>query len=143
ARKCIEEFVREHVPPDADGQVRRAVHRFAIVAAAGELATEWGITGWPAGEAEEATRRLFADWLRERGGSEAAEISAGIAAVRTFLDRHGASRFAVLDGPEEQIIDRAGFREKGKDGTTFYVLPTVWRDQILVGHDAAHVAAEM
>ena len=40
----------------AAGQVKRGALRFALVAAAGELATEAGLTGWPQGEATRATQ---------------------------------------------------------------------------------------
>lgn len=41
----------EFASPDDEGQARRAASRFAVLALAGELATEYGVTGWPAAEA--------------------------------------------------------------------------------------------
>ena len=37
-----------------DGQVKRAAARFAMLALAGELATSYGVTGWPEGAATAA-----------------------------------------------------------------------------------------
>lgn len=45
------------VPEGASGQAERVAARFALVAVAGELATEAGLTGWPAGESERAARK--------------------------------------------------------------------------------------
>jgi len=43
------------------GQDTRAAARFALLAMAGELATEYGVTGWAPGQAR---RDLLADELR-------------------------------------------------------------------------------
>jgi hypothetical protein len=45
-REAVNRFIKEHVDPGADGQVERAAKRFGLIAAAGELATELGVTGW-------------------------------------------------------------------------------------------------
>src|SRR6185369_9756842 len=44
------------IPEAASGQVERVGSRFALVGAAGELATAAGLTGWPPGESERAAR---------------------------------------------------------------------------------------
>ena len=79
--------------PQADGQVGRVAARFALVAAAGELATALGILPWPEGEASAAAARCFNDWLAARGDSGPEEIASGIRQVRAFLELHGSSRF--------------------------------------------------
>jgi uncharacterized protein (DUF927 family) len=143
AREAKADFINS-IPKDADGQVQRAAGRFALVAAAGELATAFGITGWAEGQAEQAARRMFQYWLRGRCGTGPAEITAGIAAVRSFLEAHGASRFLpktgeLVSGP----IKRAGFYEKDGDGRRYFILPGVWEDEILAGHDARSVGRAM
>ena len=45
------EFCRKYVPEKATGQIERAAGRFSLVAAAGELATAYGLTGWETGAA--------------------------------------------------------------------------------------------
>ena len=45
------------IPANAGGQVERVGARFALVGAAGEMATAAGLTGWPAGESEQARHR--------------------------------------------------------------------------------------
>jgi hypothetical protein len=93
-----------NVPAQADGQVVRVAARFALVAAAGELATALGILPWPAGEASVASSRCFNDWLVARGDKGPEEISAGIRQVRSFLEMHGSSRFEEA-WPKDTRID--------------------------------------
>jgi putative DNA primase/helicase len=50
-RRMVEDFVKAEVPCGADGQIIRAAQRFGLIAAAGELATQLGVTGWRASEA--------------------------------------------------------------------------------------------
>lgn len=86
-----------HVPPGADGQVQGAARRFALVAVAGELATEACVTGWPAGAAE-AAAAVLRDWLAERGGTGSREDRDVADKLRWFIGAHGQSRFETVDG---------------------------------------------
>ncbi|WP_297367329.1 DUF927 domain-containing protein [Acidocella sp.] len=83
--------------PDATGQVRSVARRFALVAVAGELATEGGVTGWAAGEAEEAAGRMFRAWLAARGSTGAREDMQAVDQLRAFMGAHGVSRFERWD----------------------------------------------
>jgi putative DNA primase/helicase len=62
-RQSRDDFIRDVCPRDADGQVRRAATRFGLVAAAGELATALGVTGWERGSASWAAGVCFGAWL--------------------------------------------------------------------------------
>jgi putative DNA primase/helicase len=82
------------VPEAAVGQVQRVGRRFALVAAAGELATEAGITAWPAGEAIGAARRCFNAWIESRpGGIGLTEDAQMLRQMRGWFGLHGDSRF--------------------------------------------------
>ena len=101
-----------------DGQVKRAAGRFAVIALAGELATEYGVTGWTQGEAIAAAGVGFAAWQLLRGtgkgNSERDQISERIA---SFIERHGDSRFSNADAIEDDhmptVRDRAGWWQDG------------------------------
>lgn len=115
-------FLAKAVSPDADGQVRRVAGRFALVAAGGEIATAFGITGWAAGTAVDAALACFRAWLRGRGTIGKAEIQKGIEAIRRFLTTHGASRFQCINpsaGGEATVHQRAGWYED-TDGERLY-----------------------
>ena len=81
------------IHPGAANQVSDVARRFALVALAGELAGEVGVTGWPAGVAEEASARLFRSWLAARGSSGAREDMQAIEQLRAFIGAHGIARF--------------------------------------------------
>lgn len=86
-------FVGAVVSDGADGQVRRVADRFALVAAAGELATAAGVTGWGAGVASDAAKRCFRDWVQERGGVGSGEVTDARARLRKAVEADGYSRF--------------------------------------------------
>lgn len=111
---------------DVGGQAKRAATRFALIAMAGELASEYGLTGWAAGEATEAAAVGLAIWLENRGSSDNQETKAVLDAVQDFIDRHGDSRFSVLNGsPDAPVVrDRAGWR----DGSTYLFTPEGMRE---------------
>jgi uncharacterized protein (DUF927 family) len=145
------QFVAKHCPPGADGQVSRVCARFALVAAAGEMATFAGVLPWPEGEATKAAVRCFRAWLDQRGGVESAEETEGVSAVRRFIEAHGNSRFEPMgdliprnshgDLMEPRIVNRAGFRRTdGDNGVEFLVLPEVWKSEVCAGLDAGAVA---
>lgn len=142
-KRFVEAFVAEVTPAGADGQVRRAAARFGIISAGGEAAQRYGIVPWPEGEAIGAAKRLFGDWLAARGGSEPAEIEAGLTAVRHFIEAHGASRFVPWAEPSRVVQNRAGYSRPDDDGLAHYVLPEAWRTDVLAGHDAGMIARAM
>ena len=111
----IAQFVADHVSLGADGQVKRVASSFALVSAAGELATEAGITGWKSGEAGWGVRQCFRSWLAARvGGEGSGERAHMLRAVRLFLERHAEDQFKwwhrALDDRAPNAQNRAGFR---------------------------------
>ena len=85
--------------PEAGAQVQSVAHRFALVAIAGELATEACITGWAADEAAQSAQALFDAWLIERGSSGAHEDAQAVVQLRAFISRHGTGRFEKWGDP--------------------------------------------
>jgi putative DNA primase/helicase len=137
-------FEAELKLPGADGQVRRAIGRFSLIAAAGELATKLGITGWPEGEASGAILRCFEAWLDHRGSTGPAELQAGVQQVRRFIEQHGESRFSPWDEDASRpTINRVGFRKRADDGVEFFVLPESFRAELCAGFDAGSLAREL
>ena len=85
-------------------------------------------------------------WLAARGGIGASEDTAILAAVRLFIEQHGASRFQDLDTQMSTCVNRVGFRRKGEgDCTEFIILPESFRVEVCKGFSerrAARVLAE-
>lgn len=133
----VRQFVDENAPAGAAGQVLRVARRFGLVAVAGELATHYGVTGWPEGEAAQAASRCFAAWLDSFGGTGNREDRALMAQVRGFFETHGASRFEDMAATVDQrIVNRAGFYRTGLDGAREYlVLPEAFKRDVCAGFD--------
>jgi putative DNA primase/helicase len=124
-----------------EGQIRRAVRRLALIAAAGELAHEFGIVPhWKKGEATAAAVFALNQWIARRGGGEAAEEIAAVRSVRLFIEKYGDARFSDVDLPDGKIPNRAGWRKgKGQD-ELWLVLPEVFKAEVCAGQDPALVA---
>lgn len=113
-RERMDAIERQLVKEDASGQVKRGGRRFALVAAAGEMATEIGLTGWPKGEAIKAAGICYQDWIVSRGGSGSSEVSTILRDVRQFLELNGDARFALWHRGDSEdshrVMYRAGWR---------------------------------
>jgi putative DNA primase/helicase len=132
----MEDFFSAYIPKEADGQVHRAAKRFALVASAGELATVFGITGWENGNALEATKTCFFDWLKARGGHESQEELSILSHVKHFFEQHGDSRFTPWDAPlEHKTLHRVGFRKLIEGNFEYFVLPETFKTDIAAGYD--------
>ena len=142
--------------------MHRAALRFALIGAAGELATKWQITGWQPGEAMQAAVACYKAWLVQRGGAGNLEELSMLAQVRRFFEAHGEARFTDWDRPVSdtdshapRTIQRAGYRKHipaaddagnpiwldDVDGsprathTEYYVLPETFRQEVCNGVD--------
>ena len=124
---------------DGEGQVNRAATRFAILALAGETATEYGITGWQYGAAIEAAAMGFAAWQAARGmGKANSETAQIVESVISFIERHGDSRFSDADITNDQrahlVRDRAGWW-RNADGGRIYLFTSAGLHEALKGFD--------
>jgi len=105
--------------PD-DGQVLRALKRFAVTALAGELASKFLVTGWDPGVARSAALDVFRAWLEERDSATRSNIDSAVTRTRDYLAKN-ADRFVEIGtaGP----IAIGGWR----DGSWFYFPPDTWK----------------
>lgn len=135
-RSRIDHFVDMYLPNGAGGQATRVCFRFAIIAAAGEMASVYGVTGWERGTATEAAATCFQAWLDQRGGAGNSEREKILAAVRAFFETHGDARFTELTVQSERVTtNRVGFRKAGVGGEEFYVLPEAYKRDVCAGFD--------
>ncbi|MXQ71703.1 DUF927 domain-containing protein [Aeromonas caviae] len=140
----IKRLAYELAPKGAGNQVGRAINRFALVAAAGELATRLGVTSWPEGEAIRAVRVCLKAWLEERGHLGNKEDAATLKQVREFVTSHQYSRFADWFDTNHRPANMVGYRKVEADGVNFFVLSPGWAE-ITKGRDpkrAAHLCLE-
>ena len=160
-QNAIDHFVHSNVEDDASGQVQRAAKRFGLIATAGELATEFGITGWQPGVATAAAAVAFTRWTEVRGGDgkEPAEDRAAIRQVTQLIVHYGESRFDKLDErgfeaepdsigdsegssppPPRPSFIRFGWRKLTKDGPIWMIDDAVWESEFCRGFDPVQVS---
>lgn len=164
-RKAQKLFEAQHLTEGASGQARRVADRFALVAMGGELATQWGLTGWEPGEALAAAGSCYRAWLAGRGGEGSQEETNMLNQVREFFERHGDGAFDLWhrlgDDRSPRTADSAGVRrwlqldgspitkagqiEESSDGaefqTEFFVFEGPWRNRVCKGLDYKAVNA--
>ena len=141
-------FIKTCVPSEAPGEIRRAAHRFALIGAAGELATRWRLTGWQKYEAIHAAKRSFRELLATRSSPGASDADAGVRAVRAFILTHANSRFETIQqvhySRSEIIRERAGFvRLEGREAREYYIFPETFRREVCNGHSHRAVLKEL
>jgi uncharacterized protein (DUF927 family) len=140
-RAMVNDFVAAEVPAGSDGQVDRAAQRLGIIAAAGELATSFGLTGWREGEARAAAAWALKRWIEGRGGTEPAEVRQAIGHVRLMIEAHGEGRFHPLDDPEAKPVNnRLGWRKGADAQREWWVPPQSWKSEFCAAFDPQFVA---
>jgi putative DNA primase/helicase len=134
--------VLKNLPNISCGQIIRVAKRFALIAAAGELATKLNITGWSEQMAYSLVYQCFIDWFSSRGSLMPQEEDVALEKVRLFFQLHGDSRFAAWDQESDRaIIQRAGFKKQIEGGIwEFYVFSDVFKSEICKGVDPSYVA---
>ncbi len=145
-RERMDSIEAELVPESAAGQVQRVGRRFALVAVAGEMATEAGLTGWQCGTATDAVRRCMNAWIEARpAGIGLAEETQMLRQMRGWFGLHGEARFTdwsrADDDHAPKTMNRAGWRKAVKTttgleeltGWEWYVLPDVFRTEACKG----------
>lgn len=114
-------FNEAHELQSASGQVQRAAKRFALIAAAGELATEAGITNWPKNEALRAAGDCFKAWRRNWSPSGSREAERAIEEARGFLQTQ-QSRFIAKDADTPHRC--VGYRWANE----YWIFPTAYKE---------------
>jgi putative DNA primase/helicase len=126
----------------ATPQVERVADRFALVAAAGELAIQFEIVPWHKNDVLNAAAHLFSEWLKSRGSSNVpAEIRDAIDHIRQMIIAHGSSRFDPADErPERPVVNRLGWARGEGAERQWFILPATWKKDFCQGANAAKVA---
>jgi len=123
----VQQFIRDHVPETSPAEVSRAAGRFGLVAAAGELATSYGLTGWKPGEANSSAVTLFRSWMSSRG-ERGFDIERRLTLVRDFIIEN-ESRF-VRGKPKRLPNESAGILLTGRGQQTYLIAASVWRNEV-------------
>src|SRR5262249_25502444 len=124
-----------------DGQILRAARRFALVAAAGELAIQLGVLPWRPGSAEAAAEELFSTWRGHRG-DDPSEVREAIEQIGTLIDRYGVSRFDPPNRTPDTrpVPDRLGWMRGDGEARQWLIPPGTWKGEFCKGFDHRSVA---
>ncbi|MDA8482645.1 DUF927 domain-containing protein [Pseudomonas resinovorans] len=103
-----------------NAQAGRVADRFAVIALAGEMAIAYGLLPWAPGSALRDCILLYREWLAQVGGGNAEDRQI-LRGLRTYIERHGDSRFSDLGdpSPDSRVLNRAGYWEKVGGHTLF------------------------
>lgn len=133
--KDIMQAFTDSLPP-LEGQARRVSKRFALAAAALELAQT--ITGIPAASA--GIRQCFDDWHATHGGGKY-EDTRITEQAEGFMQQHAhGSRFTDWSSARAWA-DHAGYKKPADDGTEteYWIIPAVFADEICQSYDTRKV----
>ncbi len=144
AQSLLDDFIEQH-SQSRNGQANRVLRRFALVAVAGELATQAGITGWQQGCAFEAIAQCFNTWLGNLGNGKNLEETKTLEHIKAFFEANGTSRFEDLtvirhaDGEpiRQRIHNRVGYYDS--EEKTYLVSPTMFKKEMCIGMNEASV----
>jgi putative DNA primase/helicase len=145
-RKYFDTALREakmkHLPGGANGQDDRVFKFFFTIGFAGELATRYDITGWPAGEALTAAIEEYSRWISHKGGYGNQEEKQMLEQIKHFFATYSQSKFQkIVNGKTfdpAYLNERAGFTEErtntnGSKEDVFYVFPEYFKNVIARG----------
>lgn len=125
-RQCEEAFKRAVLNDKSSTQAVRVANRFATIITAGELATNWGVTGWEPGEAMNAGITCYKAWLESYGGDGNREERDMISQVRRFIELNGEGRFIPYERADDlhapKTLQSCGYRKTTNDGTVEYLV---------------------
>ena len=131
------------LPPNLNGQALTVARRFALAAAALELASE--ITGLPAGVGAAGIQQCFEDWLEENGTGSREEKKL-VETLIDFIQQYGDSpRFVSWDNAMQTDRNHAGYkRENLDDGIMrYWIIKPVFANEIAKGKELPKAAATL
>jgi uncharacterized protein (DUF927 family) len=141
AQSMLDDFIAKHATKNS--QAVRVLRRFALVAVAGELATQAGITGWQQGRSFDAVGQCFNTWLGTLGNGGNIEETKILEHFKAFFEAHGTSRFeslTVIRHPDGEVIrprihNRVGYYDP--DERIYLVSSTMFKQEMCIGINEA------
>jgi putative DNA primase/helicase len=133
AKAIIERFKSAVLPGTVGAVAPRAALRFGVVAAAGEIATRLGLTGWKAGQAFEAAETCFASWKEHLKTFDPTAMA--VERVRHYVVAN-ESEFVDPAGNADSTV---GYLKK----SNFLIHPEIFRDVVCTGVEYQEVATQL
>ena len=146
AKQLLEQYNLELIAEQKQGHIIRVANTFALLAVAGELATQAGITGWKTGTAFNAVRTVFNAWVNDFDYVGDYQSREYILHVKAFFEANESSRFESFTPDTdhiEKIINRVGYWKMENGEKLFIVLPEQFKNEVCKGHDSRKVASAL
>ena len=122
--------------PELSGQARRVAKRFAIAAAALELAAP--VTGLPVGVGMAGVKQCFDEWL-EANGAGKHEDRRIIEQAEDFIAQHALGTRFMEWSDKSTNKDHAGYRKQEGEKLELWVIRRVFADEIAQSFDESKV----
>ncbi|WP_288842498.1 DUF927 domain-containing protein [uncultured Deefgea sp.] len=125
------------LPDHAAPTVSRASRKFAILAAALEMAADAGLTGWTCEESFQAVHTTWQRWLVEFG-IDSRDDERLIEQANRVLAAAQYGRFLLLplQDQEPTMQNVMGYKRITEDGGyVFFVLPHAFKDEVVKGYE--------
>jgi uncharacterized protein (DUF927 family) len=114
-------------------QLNRVAKRFAVVAAAGELATQMGLTGWQEGDATSSVTKIFNSFLKNKEPDIPKEQEI-IDCAKKFFQDNKDNFIPIKNAATSQNGSVIGYKEVNRQEETIFYLPTeVFAEKICPG----------
>ncbi|WP_417485277.1 DUF927 domain-containing protein [Maricaulis salignorans] len=101
-------FLEKAQRPGDHGQAQRAALRFALVAAAGELAAAFKVVPWQAGDASNAALQLFDRWASAFGRSAPREKQDIVRRLKGAIEQDQSRFAAFAESVHDEIEEHTG-----------------------------------
>lgn len=132
----IYETLIQHFRQVTNATELRIMRRMAQTAAAGQLATEFGLTGWKEFDVKDAVISVLEVRYQQPGPSTDSDTPAVVLEVRDAIDRHGLGIKRIGVDPSDQTVKpQVIFR----DDRNFYIPGSIWKG-LFPARDAAVAA---
>ena len=129
--------------PKADDAVKRLARTFGLIAAAGQLASDFKIVPIPAEEMVVGVRKCFHDWLASRGGSRSKTGTTALSTLRDYISKNMGRFILTSEAATSQQSVIAGYRQTGTKGESVFYLPISTWKEVLASAPRAKLVEEL
>jgi putative DNA primase/helicase len=130
-----------------DLAVSRVANRFALVQVALEIAHSYDILPFPIDRIEWAVKKMFTDWLNQRGGDGSIEIKNAIERIKHLLISNEFSDrvFTLPDNNDRPVRGLLAYRKLDLEGQTeeFWVPTTTFDKEFCDGANKKQLVKEL
>ncbi|MCX7099526.1 MAG: DUF927 domain-containing protein [Methylococcales bacterium] len=127
---------------ELSAQEARAAKSFALVGIAGELATQYGVTGWNDGAAFDAALTCFEHWRGYRGQGDTEYLQI-VEQIRAYLEMYGDARFTSITDDTRLHGERSGYWRNSSNGGREWLFTKAGLQQATKGYDIKQIVGAL